>query len=301
VDERLRLLRRLRLALLALLAAWFFSPPEWRYVVPLWLPFAAGLLLEAQFVVVGLRGGGGRRLRRDADRGPQRGDLDDLGWPGGEEPEDDAEFWHSPPAPRRRRQRTVRRSVAEAAIVLGVLAAVAYGVSVRRGWSSVPAETQAKVERTLSREARSVALHRVRVRCDTSGRHVGVVQDADGIASVGGRDAWIAPGICYRLYRLSEEGEVGSFSGTGRAIAVLAHEAWHLRGVRDEGVTNCYAFQSGVRIGVSLGLSQSTAERMMRQQLADNPLDAGDTRYLVPPECRDGGRYDLRPASEGFP
>jgi hypothetical protein len=301
MDERqLRLLRRLRLALLALLVVWFFSPPEWRYAVPLWLPFGVALALEAQFFFAG-RPHGRPLLGRDRDRGPQRADLEDLGWPGGEEPEADEEFWHSPPAPRRRRPRGALRTLTEAAVVLGLVALVAFGISVRRGWSSLPAETQARVERALSAQAQTVAGHRVSVRCDTSGRHVGAVQEADGVAVVGGREAWLTPGICYRLHRLSE-GHVGSFSATGRAIAVLAHEAWHLRGVADEGVTNCYAFQSGVGIAVRLGLSRSTARGMMRQQLADNTLDAaGDSRYLVPPGCRNDGRYDLDRASNTFP
>jgi hypothetical protein len=299
--HRVRTLRRLRLALLALLVAWFFSPPQWRYAVPLWLPFATALLLEVQFFVGGLRGSGdGSLLRRDHDRGPQRADIEQFGWPGGEEPEDDAEFWHSAPAPRRPRRPPLRR-IAEGAVVLAVVALVVLAINVRRGWTSLPAETQARVEQTLSRQAQAVAAHRVTVRCDSSGRHVGVVQDADGVATVGGRDAWLTPGICYRLYRLAEHGDTGSFSATGRALAVLAHEAWHLRGVADEGVANCYAFQSGVRIGANLGLSPSAAQRMMRQQLADNALDAGDPRYLVPPGCRDGGRYDLNPASKTFP
>jgi hypothetical protein len=300
-EQQLRLLRRLRLALLALLVVWFFAPPEWRYAVPLWLPFGVALALEAQFFVVGLRESGGPLLGRDRDRGPQRTDLEDLGWPGGEEPEEDAEFWDSPPAPRRRRRRSALRSLAEAAVVLGVIALIAFGISVRRGWSSLPAETQVRVERALSAQAQTIARHRVSVRCDTSGRHVGAVQEADGVAVVGGREAWLTPGICYRLHRL-REGHEGSYSATGRAIAVLAHEAWHLRGVADEGVTNCYAFQSGVGVGVRLGLSRSTARGMMRQQLADNALDAaGDSRYLVPPECRNGGRYDLDRASDTFP
>ena len=40
----------------------------------------------------------------------------------------------------------------------------------------------------------------------------------------------------------------------------------------------------------------------MREQLATNPSDAaGDTRYLVPPGCRNGGEYDLHPGSAAFP
>src|SRR3954452_12072306 len=114
MDERqLRILRRLRLALLALLVLWFFSPPEWRYAVALWLPFGVALALEAQFFVVGLRDSG-PLLCRDRDRGPQRADLDDLRWPGREEPREHAECCHSPPAPPPRRSRGVLRSLAEA-------------------------------------------------------------------------------------------------------------------------------------------------------------------------------------------
>jgi hypothetical protein len=41
---------------------------------------------------------------------------------------------------------------------------------------------------------------------------------------------------------------------------------------------------------------------MMRQQLADNAVSAeGDTRYLVPSGCKNGGRYDLNPTSARFP
>ena len=82
---------------------------------------------------------------------------------------------------------------------------------------------------------------------------MGIVQHADGIAEVGGRNAYLTPEICYRLYRLAFKDDEGAFSQTARAIAVLAHEAWHLHGETDEGVTNCYAFQSGVALGRRLG------------------------------------------------
>ena len=83
---------------------------------------------------------------------------------------------------------------------------------------------------------------------------------------------------------------------------MLAHEAWHLHGVADEGLANCYAFQSGVGVGVHLGLTESRARSMMREQLATNASDsAGNTAYLVPPDCRNGGQYDLNRASDKFP
>ena len=83
---------------------------------------------------------------------------------------------------------------------------------------------------------------------------------------------------------------------------MLAHEAWHLHGVADEGLANCYGFQSGVTIGIRLGLPASFARDVMREQLADNASDAVDTpAYLVPAGCHDGGRDDLNPGSSQFP
>jgi hypothetical protein len=128
------------------------------------------------------------------------------------------------------------------------------------------------------------------------------VQDADGAAQVGGRVAYLVPDLCDQLYQLKFKHRVPSFSHTGRAIAVLAHESWHLNGVANEGLANCFAFQSGVGVGVDLGLSESRARSMMREQLATNASDSGaNTQYLVPPDCRNGGEYDLHPGSSRFP
>ena len=165
----------------------------------------------------------------------------------------------------------------------------------------VPA-ARAQTETLLSSEAGRIAGHAARVHCDAKGEAVGIVQHADGLAEIGGTNAYLTPGNCYRLYRLAFKNDAGSFSQTARAIAVLAHEAWHLRGERDEGIVNCYAFQSGVELGRRLGLSGGTAARMMRQQLAENPIQAKSApEYLVPGECRNGGRLDLAPTVARFP
>ena len=170
------------------------------------------------------------------------------------------------------------------------------------GWRGLDEEDQRRTEARLSAEAARIAGHDARIRCDGQGEAVGIVQHADGVAEVGGTNAFLTPEICYRLYRLAFKGDEGAFSQTARAIAVLAHEAWHLRGEDDEGVTNCYAFQSGVALGERLGLSPGTAARMMRQQLAENPIQAKSApAYLVPPECRNGGELDLAPGTGRFP
>ena len=139
----------------------------------------------------------------------------------------------------------------------------------------------------------------MRVRCDESGQYVGAVQHADGVATVGGDLTYLTPERCLDLYRLAFDGEATG-SQTGRALAVLAHEAWHLRGVRNEGVAECYAFQSGVGLGERLGLSEESARQLMRQQFAENAGRQGaGAEYLVPSDVP--GRRSARPRSAELP
>jgi hypothetical protein len=85
-------------------------------------------------------------------------------------------------------------------------------------------------------------------------------------------------------------------------VAVLAHEAWHLNGVRDEATTECYALQSGVDLGERLGMARSTARRLMQQQLVENRgRSVSSAEYRVTSDCRDGGRLDLHPDRAEFP
>jgi len=178
-------IRRSRIFLVALLVAWFFSPPEWRYAVPLWLPFLLALALEVEFAVGGwLRAA--HQAPAERGRAPQRTDLQRFGWASEEPPEDDdPAFWTSPPVPRRRTA-LLRRAAASLAVV-GLVAVVAWGIGARRGWSSLDHRAQAHVEQVLSRQAERIAGHAARVHCDAAGEHVGAVQEADGLAEVGGR------------------------------------------------------------------------------------------------------------------
>ena len=297
--------RRLRIAAVALVLAWFFVPVL-RNSIPAWVPFLAFAALELQFLVGGWREQGAPRGPRG--RAPQAADIEELGGPEWLEPvlleTEGHQVWV--PADIERGPRVVRprRSLLprlEGVLVLAVLALVLL-LWPEGGWRGLDEADQRRTEARLSAEAGRIAGHRAVVTCDARGETVGVVQHADGIAEVGGTRAFLTPEICFRLYRLAFEGEEGAFSRTARAIAVLAHEAWHLRGERDEGVTNCYAFQSGVALGERLGLSPGTAARMMRQQLAENPIQARSApEYLVPGECRNGGRLDLAPTVGRFP
>jgi hypothetical protein len=261
--------------------------------VPPLLPFAAAAVVEVQFFVSGLRTSDQRAPR---DPGPQARDLAELGWapvpPGADEPEASA----ARPARRRPRLRFV-----QGVVVLALLSGLVFLDRSRATWQKLPAHERAATLALLDSQAASIAGHPAKVVCDVGGRHVGYVEDADGLAEVGGRRMWLTPGICYRLARiphLSAKTEESS----AHAIAVFAHEAWHLHGERSEAVANCYAYQSGVRVGQALGLSAGTARRLMRGQLADNPADfAGTPAYVVPAGCHRGGSLDLGIDGPHFP
>jgi hypothetical protein len=294
LAERLPFLpTALRAALAVFVLAWIFGPYELRSAVPVWIAFLVALGLELNFLLGAL----GSPPRPRPDRGPQLVDRERygyLGWAEDDEYEEDVEEDED-------RWRAIRRFLVGLAVI-GGLAVLFWFVDSRTGWDSLSVETRAEAQDDFSAEASRIAGKPVRIRCDESGEYVGAVQHADGIATVGGDLAYLTPERCYDLYRLSFEGEVTS-SQTARAIAVLAHEAWHLQGVRDEGVTECYALQSGVGLGERLGLTEDRARALMAQQLVENAgrRGAAGVEYVVPPGCRDGGPLDLDPNNSSFP
>lgn len=296
-DERIASPRTIvYAALVVFVLAWILGPSELRSIVPIWVVFLVALGLELSFFA-----GAFRPLPTPTpDRGPQPDDRERFGYR--EEPEEPDEEglvdeWAEPAPARPRHGRRLLTGLA----TIGALAVLVWFVESRTGWDALDATTRASAESRFSEEASRIAGKRATIRCDESGDFVGVVQHADGVAAVGGTLAYLTPAICLDLYRLAFDGEVRS-ARTARALAVLAHEAWHLRGERDEGATECYALQSAVGLGVRLGLSEERARSLMRLELGQNALRSGASfEYRVPPECRDGGRLDLAPEDPRFP
>ena len=296
----------LRVALAVFVVAWILGPYELRSAIPVWVAFLIALGLEVNFFVGALA----RAPAPAPDRGPQEIDRELYGYvydpveddeaEADDEDEDEDQEDEEPYRERRDFWPPVRRFL----VGLGVIAALAlvfWLVESRTGWDALDVETRTEAVALFSEEASRIAGKPVRIRCDESGEYVGAVQHADGVAAVGGDLAYLTPERCLDLYRLAFEDEVRG-SQSGRALAVLGHETWHLRGVRDEGTTECYGLQSGVELGRRFGLSEDTARQLMRQQLAENAGRSGATaEYLVPPDCRDGGRLDLDPAGTRFP
>jgi hypothetical protein len=296
VQRRARLFRGGRIAVLAGVIVYFFLPYWIQAAIPVWLLFLAALGLEVEFFLGGYLQGRRGQPASTPDRGPQQRDLSELGsWAWWDD--DQATALPVVDAPRFR-----WIHVAEAAVGIALVAGILFYASRPKGWDAVGPENRARTEAVLSHEASLVAGHPAQVGCDTSGQYVGFVQDADGLAFVGGNRAYLTPSICNTLYQLAIKHRTQSFSRTARALAVLGHESWHLHSVRNEGLANCYGYQSGVEIGVHLGLSEKTARAMMREQLATNPGDsAGNPQYLVPAGCRNGGANDLHQDTAAFP
>jgi hypothetical protein len=287
-----------RVGLAIFVAVWLFGPDALRTAVPVWLPFLVALGLELQFFLTARRAGPGS-IR--PDRGPQQIDRELYGYAEarGEDDDEDAEEdeleWE-PAEPRR--AWPVTRLLAGIGVIAAV-AALAWYVDSGSGWSGLDGDTRADAAERFSAEATRIVGRPVEIRCDESGERVGFVQHTDGIAEVGGRLAYLTPDLCYELYRLAFE---GSTSGaTARAIGVLAHEAWHLRGVRDESTTECYSIQSGVELGQRLGLSEDRARRLMRRALTENASRGTSIEYRVGSACRAGGELDLNPETAEFP
>jgi hypothetical protein len=316
-----------RIGLAALVLVWIFGPYSLRSAVPIWLPFLIALGLEVHFFVGALRAPASRR----PDRGPQTTDRERYGYGDAEElllvREPGQELWipysgetdeeldeliesarttdEEPPVieeePVERRGLGAIRRFAVGLGLIAALAALFWFVESSTGWNGLDASTRAEATARFSTEASRIAGKPVTIRCDEAGDYVGAVQHADGVALVGGNLAYLTPERCLDLYRLAFKDEVRS-NRTARALAVLAHEAWHLRGVADEGATECYALQSAVGTGERLGLSEDRAHRIMRRQLVENALRArAAPEYRVPPDCRNRGRLDLNPRDDRFP
>ena len=255
VADRLPVsLTAVRVGLAVFVLAWIVGPDELRTAVPIWLVFLIALGLEVNFLVGALRD----QRRQVPERGPQETDRlrygyeqegdelllvqhgeEELWIPYSGEADDELEELIAearegrPEEPelvaheRGSSWPAVRRFLTGLTVIAVLAIALAY-VDSRAGWGGLAGDTRSAAVARFSEEASRIAGKEVAIRCDESRDYVGFVQHADGVALVGGDRAYLTPERCYDLYRLAYKGDVTS-SQTARAIAVLAHEAWHLQ------------------------------------------------------------------------
>lgn len=82
-------------------------------------------------------------------------------------------------------------------------------------------------------------------------------------------------------------------------IVTLAHESWHLRGLVNEAMTQCYAVQTTAAVARALGVPAVEAE-LVASRVALDDARAPRGEYHSP-SCRPGGEYDLDPATPDWP
>jgi len=300
-SPRDRLQTAFRIGALVFVVLWLLSA-RLQSAIPFWLPFAILAAIEIEFVVRGIRE---RRAGIEpaepspvARRFPGADDAD-LGWV--ETVDEEGEPILVPAAPRPPR-RTRIPAILMLVVAVGLFV-YAYRVDRDAGWSSVSGAEQARAEKRFTAEAVRIAGRNVRVYCDDSYAFTGVGSDAAGVAFISRGISYLEPTICRSLYRIAFEGKLGPRDEAAFAITVLAHEATHLRGIRNEAETECYALQEGVALGRRLGLDRETARTLMEAQRSRDLSDASVARvdYRLPEECRNGGKLDLRPNDPQFP
>lgn len=90
--------------------------------------------------------------------------------------------------------------------------------------------------------------------------------------------------------------------GIAMALAVVAHESYHVLGYRNEAQVECYGLQSvwfvASKLGASVAEAQSLATLYATRMY---PMRRTSTPRYWSPECRDGGRYDLRRSLARWP
>ncbi len=287
----------LRLVALAFVVAWLFSPTL-QGVVPWWLAFAILAATELEFLVRGLREPRGPRVSHGTTRAPGAEDAD-LGW-GTLIEDDDGARWIPPPAraPGPRRWPAALATAAVAAVLL----VVTLHVDDSRTWDGLDAASQTSTLRLIRAQSSRIARRPVIVQCDRDYAFTGARSDALGVAFPGRGIAFLDPAICRAIDDLRVGHHVAD-DRAGEAILVLAHEAVHLGGELDEGVTECRALQVGVDLGRRLGLPEDRAARLMRARFASALAERNVVRaaYALPRGCDDGGAYDLDPTSSRFP
>jgi hypothetical protein len=271
-----------RAGALAFVVLWLFSS-QLQGAVPFWLAFVILAALELELLVGGIR----ERRQGSTARPPERRlpgpDDADLGWVETVDEDGEPVLVPAPPRPSRRSHLPLLVVL----VVGAVLFAYAYRVDREAGWSSVPAAERAKAERRFTAEATRIAGRPVRVVCDEAYAFTGVGSDAAGVAFIPRALAYLEPSVCRSLYRIAIERKLGSRDDAAFAITVLAHEAVHLRGVRNEAETECQALLVGVGLGERLGLGAGTAQALMHFQrdrdLSDDSIARLD--YRLPADC----------------
>jgi hypothetical protein len=166
-------------------------------------------------------------------------------------------------------------------------------------------------DRRLSAIASELARRHVTIRCEgLSGALTGAQGESGRTGFIGNKPAsvsYLQEGICQTLHAYTRTVKAGQACvlpcvrplEIAWSLNTLAHESYHLAGVRNEARTECYALQAidfvARRLGASAGQARALAAFSFDQLPRRMPS------LYSSPECRDGGMYDLRPGTAVWP
>lgn len=163
----------------------------------------------------------------------------------------------------------------------------------------------------LSSIASELARRHVTIRCEgRAGALTGAGGESGRTQFVGNKPAsvsYLQAGICQTLHAYARTVKAGQSCALpceepleiAWSLNTLAHESYHLAGVRNEAQTECYALQAIDFVARTLGASPTQAGVLAAYSFDQLP------RRMPPeyssPECRNGGGFDLRPDSAVWP
>jgi hypothetical protein len=163
----------------------------------------------------------------------------------------------------------------------------------------------------LSGIASELARRHVTIRCEgPSGALTGAKGESGRTEFIEGKPvsvSYLQEGICQTLHGYSRDLAAGAACllpcqsplEIAWSLNTLAHESYHLAGVRNEARTECYALQAIDFVARRLGASPEQG-RALASFSFDQLLERMPPEYSSP-ECHDGGRFDLHPDDPVWP
>jgi hypothetical protein len=162
----------------------------------------------------------------------------------------------------------------------------------------------------LDRIATLIVRRAVTVECNPGPAQV----DAWGYAPVDGSVETLATDVCRDLAHFAHltepdwrciEADTGICGGavtqTIVSLHVIAHEAWHLRGLSDEAKTDCYSFQYIPEVAQLLGASGNRAFAVVSYYRDHYVAMRRPPENYVSPDCHAGTPLDLNPDTPAWP
>jgi hypothetical protein len=122
---------------------------------------------------------------------------------------------------------------------------------------------------------------------------------AAGLTNIASGRIDLAPSVCYVLRNIEKIAAQELWIDPAFALQTLAHESQHAAGHANEAVAECRGMQLVAREAQLLGVPRSFGEDFAVEYWLDT-YQYLPKRYRSP-DCRNGGRLDMRPHSNVWP